>query len=499
MAMTSAVAAPRPDTEPNRWAVLALLGVAQLMVVLDATIVNIALPSAQQSLGFSTQSRQWVVTAYALAFGSLLLLGGKLGDLFGRKWTFVAGLAGFSIASAVGGLAQSFAMLVTARALQGCFGALLAPSALSLLTVTFADSPDRPKAFGIFGAIAGGGASLGLILGGALTQALSWRWCLYVNLVIAIPTALVALRLLVNHRPPQRPRIDVPGALTGSLGLFALVYGFSNAETSSWTDPVTVVALAACIVLLNAFIAIERRSDHPLLPLHIVWNRARGGAYSAIVLAGSGVFAVFLFLTYFMQQNLGFSPLTNGLAFLPMTALIVTSSTTSQTRILPRIGAKPLIVTGMTLGLIAMLLLTRLSPTSSYAGSVLPSLLILGVGMGTIFAPAFGTATLGVSGGEAGVASAMVNTSQQVGGSVGTSLLSTLFASSAAGFARSHAGDPHLQAAAAVHGYTTAFWWATGIFAVGLVIALLIFPTRVRPAHAAAGPEPDGDVALATE
>ena len=473
--------ARRQQAEPNRWAVLALLGVAQLMVVLDATIVNIALPSAQKDLGFSTDSRQWIVTAYALAFGSLLLLGGKLGDLFGRKWTFIAGLAGFSLASVLGGLAQSFGMLVAARTLQGAFGALLAPSALSLLTVTFANSPDRPKAFGIFGAIAGGGASVGLVLGGALTQALSWRWCLYVNLVIAVPTAIFALRLLVNQADPNRPRIDVPGVLTATAGLFAVVYGFSNAETHSWSAPVTIAALIASVVLLTAFVMIERRQAHPLLPLHIVWDRARGGAYASIVLAGSGVFGVFLFLTYFMQQNLAFSPLTTGLAFLPMTAMIVISSTTAQTRILPRTGAKPLIIFGMTLGLLAMLGLTRLSPTSTYAGDVLPSLLVLGLGMGTIFAPAFGTATLGVKRNEAGVASAMVNTSQQVGGSVGTALLSTLFASSAAAFARSHPTLHGLAAAASIHGYTTAFWWAAGIFGVGLVIAVLVFPMRVRP------------------
>src|ERR1700690_4163320 len=211
---------------PNRWAVLALLGIAQLMVVLDATIVNIALPSAQKALHFSNDNRQWVITAYALAFGSLLLLGGKLGDLFGRKWTLIGGLTGFAMASAIGGLAQSFGMLVAARALQGAFGAILAPSALSLLTVTFAGSPDRPKAFGIFGAIAGGGASVGLLLGGALTQTLSWRWCLYVNLAIAVPATIVAIRLLVNQAHPQRPRIDVPGVLVASSGLFALVYGF---------------------------------------------------------------------------------------------------------------------------------------------------------------------------------------------------------------------------------------------------------------------------------
>ena len=342
------------NAEPNRWAVLALLSVAQLMVVLDATIVNIALPSAQRALHFSSSDREWIVTAYALAFGSLLLLGGKLGDLFGRKWTFIAGLCGFAIVSAIGGLAQSFGMLVAARALQGMFGALLAPSALGLLTVTFAGSSARAKAFGIFGAIAGGGASVGLLLGGALTQILSWRWCLYVNLVIAVPTAIFALRLLVNHSDPDRAGIDLPGLLAASAGLFALVYGFSNAETQSWTATDTIVALAASPVLLITFVLIERRAEHPLLPLHIVRDRNRGGAYLSILLAAAGIFGVFFFLTYYMQENLGFSPLTTGLAFLPMTAVLVATSTTVQTRVLPRTGAKPLMVTGMALGAIAM-------------------------------------------------------------------------------------------------------------------------------------------------
>ncbi len=453
--------------EPNRWAILALLGTAQLMVVLDATIVNIALPSAQKDLGFSTESRQWVVTAYALAFGSLLLVGGKLGDLFGRKWTFIAGLIGFSVASAIGGLAESFGVLVAARALQGAFGALLAPSALSLLTVTFAGSPDRAKAFGIFGAIAGGGASVGLLLGGILTEALSWRWCLYVNLVIALPAAVVAFRLVVNQVSPDRPRIDWPGVLAASSGLFALVYGFSNAETDSWSDPITIFALAASVVLLIAFVAIERRAAHPLLPLHIVWDRGRGGAYAAIALAGAGVFAVFLFLTFYNPQTLGFSALKTGVAFLPMTAVIVVTSTTVQTRLLPLLGARRLVTAGMAFGVVAMLIFTRLEPGSGYASHVLPGLLVIGLGMGCIFAPAFGTATLGVEGNEAGVASAMVNTSQQVGGSVGTALLSTIFATAVTSYAGSHPRVPGLRDAATVHGYTTAFWWAAGIFAVG--------------------------------
>jgi EmrB/QacA subfamily drug resistance transporter len=462
---------------PSRWAVLALLGVAQLMVVLDATIVNIALPSAQQELHFSTDSRQWVITAYALAFGSLLLLGGKLGDLFGRKWTFIAGLIGFSGASAIGGLAQSFGMLVGARALQGAFGALLAPSALSLLTVTFAGAPDRAKAFGIFGAIAGGGASVGLLLGGLLTEVLSWRWCLYVNVVIAVPTAIMAVRLLRNESQSERPRIDLPGVLFASSGLFAVVYGFSSAETNSWSAPATIFALAASVVLLSTFVWIEARAAHPLLPLHIVRDRARGGAYASIALAGGGVFGVFLFLTYYMQQSLDFSPLKTGLAFLPMTIGIVITSTTVQTQLLHRFGTKRLVVGGMTLGLISMLSFTRLTPSSDYVSGVLPGLIIIGLGMGCIFAPAFGTATLGVKSSEAGVASAMVNTSQQVGGSVGTALLSTIFASAAASYASSHVKTPGLSNAASIHGYTTAFWWAAAIFGVGLLVALTVLPS----------------------
>jgi EmrB/QacA subfamily drug resistance transporter len=485
--------APQTRSAPSRWAVLALLGVAQLMVVLDATIVNIALPSAQRALHFSADNRQWIITAYALAFGSLLLVGGKLGDLFGRKWTLIGGLAGFSVASAIGGLAQSFGMLVAARAFQGAFGALLAPSALGLLTVTFQGSPDRPKAFGIFSAIAAGGGSLGLLLGGVLTQAISWRWSLYVNLVIAVPTAIIALRMLTNERQAVRPRIDLPGVGLASGGLFALVYGFSNAETSSWSDPITIIALAASAVLLSGFVALERRVEHPLLPLHIIWDRARGGAYATIALAGSAVFAVFLFLTYYMQQNLGYSPLKTGLGFLPMTAMIVLTATTVQTRVLARTGAKPLVISGMGLGVTAMLWLSRLTTHGAYLSHVLPGLLLTGVAMGLIFAPAFSTATLGVRNSDAGIASAMVNTSQQVGGSVGTALLSTIFASAAASFASGHAQAAGLISAASVHGYSIAFEWAAGLFGAGLFVALLILPTdgaaRARSAQSEAGAE----------
>ncbi len=464
--------------EPNRWAVLALLSVAQLMVVLDATIVTVALPSAQRALHFSNDSRQWVVTAYALAFGSLLLLGGKVGDLFGRKWTLIAGLVGFSGASAVGGLAQSFGVLVAARATQGVFGALLAPSALSLLTVTFAGTEDWQRAFGIFGAVACGAGAVGLLLGGVLTQVLSWRWCFYVNLVIAVPTTIVALGLLVNHGDPDRARIDIPGVLTWTLGLFALVFGFSNAETHGWGATATVVALIAGPVLLTAFVLIERLVKHPLMPLHIVWDRARGGSFAALFVTGAGVFAVFLFLTYFLQLTLGFSPLKTGLAFLPLTIVLVITSTTVQTRVIQRTGVKPLVLLGMALGVVGMLLFTQVTPTSSYGTSVLPGLLVIGVGMGCIFAPAFSAATLRVVPNEAGIASAMVNTSQQIGGSVGTSLLSTIYATAVASYLTSHPHVQGLASAAQVHGDTTAFWWAAGIFGLGFLLALVILPSQ---------------------
>jgi hypothetical protein len=316
-----------------------------------------------------------------------------------------------------------------------------------------------------------------------LTQLLSWRWCLYVNPVIAVPTGIFALRLLVNHSDPQRSGIDVPGLLTASAGLFALVYGFSNAETQSWTATGTIVALVASPVLLIAFVVIESRVKNPLLPLHILRDRARGDAYLSVLLASAGVFGVFFFLTYYMQLTLHFSPVAAGLAFLPMTGVLVATSVTVQTRVLPRTGAKPLVMSGMALGVIAMIIFTRLTPGGAYATHVLPGLLVIGLGMGCIFAPAIATATLGVEIRETGVASAMVNTSQQVGGAVGLALLSTLSASAATDYVRAHPRLPGVAAAAVVHGYTTGFAVAAGIFATGFVLALLILPSKAG-AHA---------------
>lgn len=491
-----------PSDDPHharRWLILAVIGIAQLMVVLDATIVNIALPSAQRDLGFSDDSRQWIVTAYALAFGSLLLLGGRIGDLFGRKRVFVTGLLGFAAVSALGGAAESFGLLVAARALQGVFGALLAPAALSLLTTTFSDPAERGKAFGIFGAIAGGGAAVGLLLGGVLTEYLSWRWCLYVNLAFAIPAALGALALLQARPQGHRPKLDIPGTVLGTAGLFSLVYGFSQAERTSWGDTLTIVFFVAAAVLLVGFVLVQQRVAAPLLPLRIVLDRNRAGSYVAMGLSGAAMFGVFLFLTYFLQRNLGLSPIRTGLAFLPMSFVIIASATLATTVLLPRFGPKPLILTGLTLGALGMAYFTLLDVDSGYAGGVLPGLLLLGLGLGQIFAPGFQTATVGVRPADAGVASAMVNTMQQVGGSIGTALLSTVFTQAINGGAQDAvaAGQnpkaPQIAAQISIDSYTTAFWWAAGLLALGLVInAFLLRWGRPEDLAADAG-DRDGD------
>jgi len=478
------------DTDSRRrWLILAIIGIAQLMVVLDATIVNIALPSAQESLGFSNESRQWIVTAYALSFGSLLLLGGRLGDVFGRKRVFVTGLSGFAIASAVGGFAPSFAVLVGARVLQGAFAALLAPAALSLLTTTFTVPEERNRAFSVFGVIGASGAALGLILGGALTEILDWRWTLFVNLILAVPTAIAALRLLVDDAvTANRPAVDLPGTLTASAGLFALVYGFSNAESHGWGSALTLAALAAGAGLLALFVAVEGRVEHPLLPVRVVADRARAGGFLSIAVVGAGMFGVFLFLTYYMQQTLGFSPLGSGLAFLPMLVVLMPTGAIGQTRLVPRFGPRPVVAAGMVLSAAAMLMFTGVGVGTSYAATVLPGLLVLGVGLGLIFGTAMETATCGVQGADAGVASALVNTGQQVGGSIGTALLSTLAASASGAYAATHRAAADVAAQSAVHGYTAAFTWAAAVFAVGSIAAWLLLPSEAPEASIDAEP-----------
>src|SRR5258708_6854406 len=355
----------------RRWLILGVIGLAQLMVVLDLTVMNVALPSAQRALGFTTVDRQWVVTAYTLAFGSLLLLGGRLADLLGRKVTFLAGLAGFAGVSAIGGASVNFAMLITARACQGAFAALLVPSALSLLTTTFTEQKHRGRAFAVYGAIAGAGGAIGLLLGGALTEYLSWRWTLYVNLVFA-GVAFAGGALLLKRQPsPVKPRLDIPGVLLVSSAVFCLVYGFSNAATHGWHAPSTWGFLAAGAALPAAFALSLSRAAHPLRPPRGVLHGTSGGAYLSMLIASAGLFGIFLFLTYYLQQTLGYSPLVTGVAFLPTSARLILASNLSPTVLMPRFGPRPLVASGMLAAAGAMVWLGPLGPHPPHATGVL--------------------------------------------------------------------------------------------------------------------------------
>jgi EmrB/QacA subfamily drug resistance transporter len=491
----------------RRWLVLTVIGIAQLMVVLDVTVMNIALPSAQRALHFTTVDRQWVVTAYTLAFGSLLLFGGRLADLLGRKVTFLTGLLGFAGVSAVGGASVNFTMLVTARACQGVFGAILVPSALSLLTTTFTEPKERGKAFGIYGAIAAAGSAVGLLLGGVLTEYLSWRWTLYVNLIFAA-AALAGGLLLLEGRSPQgqgsKPRLDIPGVLAVSGALFCLVYGFSNAATHNWHTPSTWGFLAAGVALLVAFAWWQARAANPLLPPRVVLDRNRGGAYASMLIASSGMFGVFLFLTYYLQQTLGYSPVVTGFAFLPIAAGIAFSANMSTIVLMPRTGPKPLVATGMLVAAGAMTWFSQLGVHTAYVDGVLGPLILTGIGLGMVIAPSINTGTFGVEPRDAGVASAAVTVGQQLGASIGTSLLNTIFASAVASYLAAHIaagagpGRRALAGLALAHGYDTAFWWVAGIFAGGAIIGGTLFrrgplsrqdsPAQVRAMESEPGP-----------
>ncbi|MFE5188779.1 MFS transporter [Streptomyces sp. NPDC056628] len=481
------------EADPRRWWGLVTIALAQLMVVLDATIVNIALPSAQEDLGISDGNRQWVITAYTLAFGGLLLLGGRIADLAGRKRTFVIGLIGFAAASALGGAATSSGMLFGARALQGVFAAVLAPSALSLLTTTFTDPRERGKAFGIYGALAGSGSAIGFIVGGVLTEYLDWRWCLYVNVPIAVIAVIGAFALLHDSPVHQDARLDVPGVVLGCGGLVAIVYGFAEAEPRGWTDPLVLTLFAAGVVLLVAFVAWQTRAPVPLLPLHIVRDRNRAGCFLTMVLAVIGLFGLFLFMTYYLQVILGYSPVTTGLAFLPLTAAIIVGSTQIAARLLDHVAPRLLMAPGALLAAIGMVLLTQLTVDSSYAAHVLPALILMGLGMGLVFMPVFATATAGVAPQDSGVTSATVNTSQQVGGSIGTALLNTIATTSSTAYITAHLTDPARRQLVIqqgiVHGYTVAIWWAAAIMLLAGVVAAVMV-TAEPPGRGA--PRPAG-------
>ncbi|MEU4564867.1 DHA2 family efflux MFS transporter permease subunit [Actinoplanes sp. NPDC023936] len=473
---------PRPSgreeqASSGRWWALVVLALAQLMVVLDATIVNIALPTAQADLGFDDAGRQWVVTGYALAFGSLLLLGGRLSDFFGRKRMFVIGLIGFALASALGGAAQNLEVLIFARALQGAFGAALAPAALSLLSTTFTEPIERGKAFGIFGAISGAGGGIGLLLGGVLTEYVSWRWCLYVNLVIAAIAVIGAFVKLKDEPIPAHGRIDIPGMITAVAGLVALVYGLANAETDGWTDVMTLGPIVAGLVILVIFVLIERRVEHPLLPMRVILDRNRGGSYASIAIAGAGMFGIFLFLTYYLTAILQFTPVQTGLAFLPMLGSVMLTATTAGTILTPKIGPRPLVPAGALIATVGMVFLTQLELDSTYVSGVLPGLIIIGLGLGLVFAPTQNAATSGVEHSDAGVASAMINTVQQIGGSIGTAVLSSFAASAASDYMVGKEPTAQLALQAQLESYHTVFWWSAGFFLLAAIVAAVLFRT----------------------
>ncbi|MEN0130719.1 MAG: MFS transporter [Brevundimonas sp.] len=482
------------ELDPRRWIILGVIAIAQLMIVLDSSIMTIALPSAAEALNISSENLQWVVTAYTLAFGGLLLLGGRIADYVGRKRAFIIGLLGFAGASAIGGFAVNQGMLFGARALQGAFAALLAPAALSLITVTFTEGKERAKAFGVFGAISGGGAAIGLIAGGALTEYLDWTWCLLVNLPIAIVTAIVAVPVLRESRAHGDTRFDIPGALLSIVGLVALVYGFTEAAKQTtgadgvphavgWTDPTVLAFLAIAVVALVAFVFVEVKVANPLLPMRILLNRNRGGSYLVFLLVGAGLFGMFLFLTLYFQNVLGYKPLNTGFAMLPFSfGIILMAGVVAQ--LLPRVGPKPLMLIGLGLATTGMLLLLRTTPTSSYVGAVLPALIVMSLGMAAVFIPASSTALIGVGGHDAGIASAVLNTSQQVGGSLGLALLNTFALTAAA----SKVGDlvaggadpssPATVATAQVAGFHVAYIGSSIMLILAFLVAVVFISAK---------------------
>jgi EmrB/QacA subfamily drug resistance transporter len=472
--------------DPRRWWILVVVSLAQLMIVVDLTIVNIALPAAQRDLGFSDASRQWVITAYALAFGSLLLIGGRVADRLGRRTALLIGLVVFGVGSGLGGAAPDFAVLLIARVLQGAGGALLAPAALATMTVTFVDPKERATGFSVFGAIGAVGGAVGLLLGGVLTEHVDWRSTLFVNLGIAAVTLVGALAVIERDVARERKRLDVLGTVLVSLGVFALVFGFNRAQTNGWGATETWASLAASVILLSMFGWWQTRADNPLLPLRILLDRDRGASLSALMLANVGMFGVFLFLTYYLQLTLHYSPVKTGEAFMPLIGGTIAGAGLGL-QFLPRfVGPRFIVPGGMLIAAACLAWLTRLGFHTGYWAGIFPPLLVLGLGMGLIFPPAISLSSARLHDDDNGVGGALVNTTQQVGGSVGIALLSTLAASAATAYLKSHHGPKAVvMAHATVHSYAVAYWIAAGIFAVGAVTIGSLYrpgiPAELRP------------------
>ncbi|WP_104134925.1 MFS transporter [Cryobacterium sp. Y62] len=476
---TSATAASASLTgtpNPRRWWLLAIVALAQLTVVLDGTIVNIALPQAQLALGMSDGDRTWVVTLYSLVFGALLLLGGRIADFWGRKRSFIVGMAGFAIASALGGAAQSTWELLAARGLQGLFAALLAPASLALLTVNFPGGKDRIKAFAVYGAIAGGGAAVGLILGGVLTEYASWRWCLYVNVPIAIVAIAAAIPVVRESKAHGNTRYDVPGAILVAFGLGSLVFGFAQAE-NGWGSWPVLVCLPFGLVLLALFVVVENRSNHPLLPLRIMANKVRGGAFLTALLSGAALLGGLLFLTLYFQIVLGYTPIQSGLASLPMTVTIMIGAG-MLSKFLASTGVRLPMIVGPIVGAVGLLWMTQITVGGNYVLEVLPGLILLGIGLSMIFVPLQNVALSGIAEHDAGAASAAVTAMQQIGGSLGTALFTALYTAAVSSYLIGKVPSQAVQFGALVSGYQSTFLWAAIIMFAAAPIAFFLVRLR---------------------
>ncbi|RKT55644.1 MFS transporter [Saccharothrix australiensis] len=483
--MASGVSTAGTRAVRSRWWALVVICLVALIVGVDATIVNIALPSAQRDLGLSDVDRQWVVSAYTLAFGGLLLPAGRVADRVGRKRAVLLGVLGFAAASALGGAAAEGWVLVLARALQGVFASILAPSTLSLLVAVFTEPADRAKAISVFSAVASGGGVLGLLAGGLLAGYLDWRWCLYINVPLAVLGAIGGALLLPEVPAHRGGPIDVPGAVLGCAGVVALVYGLGAAGGLGWASPAVLGPLAAGLVLLAVFVLVQARREHPLLPLRVVLDRNRAGAALSIGLAMFALFGTSLFLTYQLQVVMGYSPVETGLAVLPLTVAIIVSSTQLARRWLPRTAPRLLVAPGLALAAAGVLWLVGLRPDSSFAVGVLPAELLLGLGMGLVSTPCLHTATSGVDPADVGVASAFLSTTQQIAASLGVATLNTIATSATASFAAAHPDVPAVVGT--VHGYTRAAAWAGGIVLAAVALAWLMITADPRRAEAAKG------------
>jgi len=491
--LTSAAAGVNRIVPPNphherRWFALGVILIAEVMLLLDATIVNVALPSVQADLGFADATRGWVVTAYLLAFGSLLLLGGRLADAFGRKSMFITGLVGFAVASAVGGAAPNIETLLTARAIQGGFAAIMAPAALSLITVIFTNLKELNKAFAIFGAVAGSSSAIGLMLGGLLTDYANWRWTMYVNLAFAIVGIVGGVRLLHNSAENDKPKLSVPSTMLGSAGIFGLVFGSAKAESEGWGAGMTLTSLVGGGLLLVGFVVLQKFDRHPLVPLRVLADRNRGAAYLTLFLGQAGVFALFLFLTYYFQDVLGYSPIKTGIAFLPMMGAIVVVATLTQSVLVQHLTLRVIITGGLLIGGAGAALLTQADAGSPYAAWVLPGLILAGVGIGSAIVSAVAVGQMGVDLRDAGTAGAVNNVAQQLGPALGIAVISTFVATATSHYLTHHGSTAAIDAT--VHGFSVGYWWGAGAFWAGALICGALIRGGTRFHHETGQPEP---------